>query len=270
MNVLVANNYEEVSKIAADIITKLVVSKPNCILGLATGSTPIGTYKKLIEYNKEKMVDFSKVTSFNLDEYLGLPGDHPQSYRFFMNNNLFNHINIDINNTFVPNGIASDIQKECENYDQMILDAGGIDLQVLGIGNNGHIGFNEPSEVLNMGTHVTNLTENTIQANARFFNSIDEVPTKAITMGLGSIMKAKHIVLIASGSAKADIIGKLINGKIDTLIPASLLQVHHNVTVIVDKEAGAKIVNNSKLTKFQKHSAIEGLTNFSKMLTFAF
>jgi glucosamine-6-phosphate deaminase len=246
MNVLIADNYEEVSKISAEIIAELVRTKPNCVLGLATGSTPIGMYEKLIEFYKEKNVDFSKVTTFNLDEYLGLPGSHSQSYRFFMNNKLFNHINIDINNTFVPNGIANDIQEVCEKYDQMILDAGGIDLQVLGIGNNGHIGFNEPSDALNIGTHVTNLTKSTIEINSRFFNSINEVPTKAITMGLGSIMKAKHIVLIASGSSKADIIGKLVNGKIDTLIPASLLQVHQNVTVIVDKDAGARIINNSK------------------------
>lgn len=270
MKVIIAENYEDVSRISAEIIAELVNSKPDCILGLATGSTPIGTYQKLIEYNKKKEVDFSKVTTFNLDEYLGLNGNHPQSYRYFMDNNLFNHININKARTFVPNGVAADIQRECEEYDMHIKEAGGIDLQVLGIGNNGHIGFNEPSDSLNIGTHVTELTPNTIEVNSRFFNNIDEVPTKAITMGLGSIMKSKHILLLASGSAKADIIAKLIDGKIDTLIPASLLQVHQNVTVVVDKAAGALLLDKASRSESKYHPTIKNFKNFTSMLAFTF
>lgn len=260
MKVIIANNYDEVSKIAANEIVDLVNSKPDCILGLATGSTPIGMYKELINYNKDKHVDFSKVKTFNLDEYLGLQGNHPESYRYFMDNNLFNHININKANTYVPSGISEDVQKECIDYDRKISEAGGIDLQVLGIGNNGHIGFNEPSTSLNIGTHVTELTQSTIEANSRFFSNINEVPTKAITMGLGSIMKSKSILLLANGISKADIISKLVDGKIDTLVPASLLQVHQNVTVIVDKLAGAFIMkkttpyNNIKI--YEDYSSI--------------
>jgi glucosamine-6-phosphate isomerase len=244
MKVIIAKNYDEMSKIAADLMVEIVQAKPNCVLGLATGSTPVGMYKKLIEYNHENKVDFSKVKSFNLDEYLGLSKDHPQSYRYFMNNNLFDHINIDINNTLVPNGMSSNIEEECSSYDNRIAAAGGIDVQLLGIGNNGHIGFNEPSQTLHVCCHVTELTEDTIQANSRFFNDISEVPTKAITMGLGGIMKAKKIILLASGSSKANIISKLVEGKINTLIPASILQVHPDVVVIADEAAAALITEN--------------------------
>lgn len=245
MNIIISKDYDEMSKIAADMLVDLVNSKPNCVLGFATGSTPIGMYKKLIEYNKEKIIDFSNVTTFNLDEYLGLSGSHPQSYRYFMDNNLFNHININKDKTHVPNGICTDFNKEGDKYDKKILKSGGIDLQILGIGNNGHIGFNEPSDQLIMGTHVSNLSENTIKANSRFFNSIDEVPTQAITMGLGSIMKAKRIILLANGDSKANIVEKIVNNKIDTQIPASLLQVHPNITIIVDRAAGKFILNKN-------------------------
>jgi len=244
MKVIITKNYEAMSEVAAKIIADKVNSKPNCVLGLATGSTPVGMYKKLVEYNKNNEVDFSKVTSFNLDEYKGLRGDHNQSYRYFMDNNLFNHINIDKANTFIPNGKAEDIEAECRSYDKRLAEYGGIDLQVLGIGNNGHIGFNEPSDTLSVCTHVTELTKNTIEANSRFFTSIEEVPTEAVTMGLGGIMRAKTILLLASGSQKAEIISKLVNGKINTKIPASLLQIHSNVIVVVDEEAGALIMNN--------------------------
>ncbi|MDF2612249.1 MAG: nagB [Clostridia bacterium] len=241
MKMIVARDYEELSKKAADKIVQVIENKPNAVLGLATGSTPVGMYKQLVAYNKDKLVDFSYVTTFNLDEYLGIPAEHPQSYQYFMKDNLFNHINIDQSKTHVPNGMAEDIELECKTYDEMIRAHGGIDIQVLGIGNNGHIGFNEPDDELIVGTHVTSLTQDTIKANARFFDSMDEVPTKAITMGLGDIMKAKEIILIASGEAKADIISKLLAGKIDTQVPASLLQVHPNVTVIVD-EVAAKLI----------------------------
>jgi glucosamine-6-phosphate deaminase len=246
MELIIAKNYEEMSKIAAKEIAKLVYVKPDAILGLATGSTPEGVYKELIELNKESRIDFSKVTSFNLDEYKGLSGDHPQSYRYFMDTKLFNHINIDKANTHVLGGVTEDIEKECEEYDSAIEAAGGIDLQLLGIGGNGHIGFNEPSDYLNMNTHLTKLTEDTIEANSRFFNNIEEVPTEAITMGLGSIMKAKKIILLASGEKKAEIIAKLVQEKISTKIPASLLQVHPDVLVIVDQAAASRLKNTDK------------------------
>lgn len=244
MKIVIAKNYEEMSELAAKEIAELVNEKPNCILGLATGSTPEGMYRKLVSMNQNNEVDFSKVTTFNLDEYAGLNGEHSQSYRYFMNDKLFNHINIDKTKTFVPNGIAENYDEECRSYDQRISEFGGIDLQVLGIGNNGHIGFNEPSEFLYMGTHVTPLTQETIEANSRFFNSIEEVPTKAVTMGLGGIMKAKKILLVANGEKKAEIISKLVEGKISTMVPASILQVHSNVVVIIDEAAASLLKKN--------------------------
>lgn len=239
MKVIIAKNYEDMSKKAAEFMAELINSKPNCVLGLATGGTPVAMYKELINMNKEGKVDFSRVTSINLDEYKGLSGEHDQSYRYFMNTNLFNHINIDKSRTFVPNGLAEDIEKECRAYDKRIESFGGIDLQLLGIGNNGHIAFNEPNEFLHMGTHLTKLTENTIEANSRFFESKEEVPTEALTMGLGGIMKAKKILLIASGESKAEIISKLLEGKITTNVPATLLQVHPDVTLIIDEAAAS-------------------------------
>lgn len=244
MRIVIVKNYDELSKLAAEEIASLVKEKPNCVLGLATGSSPVGMYKELIQLNKEGKADFSKVITINLDEYRGLTGENPQSYRYFMNTNLFNHINIDKNNTFVPNGMTEDIAKECRSYDERIQRLGGIDLQVLGIGNNGHIGFNEPSDYLNLGTHLTDLSKDTIDANSRFFETIEEVPTQAITMGLGGIMRAKKVLLLANGEKKADIIGKLVEGKISTSIPASILQVHSNVLIIVDEAAGSRLKKN--------------------------
>ena len=245
MRVIITKNYEEMSKIAAKEIAKLLYVKPEAILGLATGSTPEGVYKELIDLNKEHRADFSKATSYNLDEYKGLKGNHPQSYRYFMDSNLFNHVNIDKSKTYVPNGTAENFEKECMEYDDAIENAGGIDLQLLGIGTNGHIGFNEPSDFLNLNTHVTDLTEDTIKANSRFFENIEEVPTQAVTMGLGSIMKSKKIILLASGEKKAEIIAKLVEEKISTRIPASMLQVHPNVVVIVDEEAASLLEKTS-------------------------
>ena len=244
MRVIIEKDYDGISKRAAEEIKDLINSKPDCILGLATGSSPIGLYKELIELNKEGKVDFSKVTSINLDEYIGLSGDHPQSYRYFMNDTLFNHINIDKNKTYVPNGKSENMEEECKNYDERIIELGGIDLQLLGIGNNGHIAFNEPSEELSVGTHVTGLTESTIEANSRFFDSIDEVPKTAVTMGLGGIMKAKKILLVASGKSKAEVIAKLVEGKITTQVPATLLLVHRDVTIIVDEDAASLLPKN--------------------------
>ena len=243
MKLIVTKNYEELSKVAADEFAKVIIEKPEAVLGLATGGSPVGMYKELIAKCKNNELDFSKCTSINLDEYIGLNPEHEQSYRNFMNTNLFNHINIDKAKTFVPNGLAENLEEECKNYDKKIEELGGIDVQLLGIGNNGHIAFNEPGEELSAGTHIISLTESTIEANARFFDSIDEVPRKALTMGLGGIMKAKKIILIASGEGKAEAIKGLFSGKITTENPASMLQMHRDVTVIVDKEA-AKLIEN--------------------------
>ena len=236
MNFITVKNYDELSRKAANMIAAQVISKPYSVLGLATGSTPVGTYKKLAEYNKSGDVDFSCVTSVNLDEYCGLNGDNDQSYRYFMNNNLFKYINIDINKTYVPNGCAHDLAKEGERYDQLIKDLGGIDLQLLGIGNDGHIGFNEPDEFFTKETHQVDLDPSTIEANARFFESKDMVPRQAITMGMMSIMQAKKVLLIANGKGKKDIVEKAFFGPVTPHVPASILQLHPDVTVIFSEE----------------------------------
>lgn len=242
MKLIVVNNYEELSKVAAKEFSKIIKEKENAVLGLATGGSPVGMYKELIRMYEQKELNFSKTTTVNLDEYIGLNPEHNQSYRYFMNNNLFNHINIDKSNTFVPNGLAEDLEAQCKEYDQKIAELGGIDIQLLGVGNNGHIAFNEPNSELSSGTHIISLTDNTIEANARFFDNIDDVPRKAITMGVGGIMKAKKIILIASGESKAEAIKGIFSGKITTANPATMLQMHRDVTVIVD-EAAAKLIN---------------------------
>jgi glucosamine-6-phosphate deaminase len=241
MKIIEVESYEDMSRRAADIIKGVVNSKPDAVLGFATGSTPEGVYKCLIEDNKKGLVDFSKITSFNLDEYEGLDGSNINSYRYFMDHKLFNYINIYKYKTFVPNGKAADLNKECIDYDKKISLAGGIDLQLLGIGSNGHIGFNEPADMLIPTTHVTGLTESTIDANSRFFSSLDQVPRRAVTMGMGSILKARRILLLASGENKADVIARLLQGEISTSLPASMLHMHRDVTLIVDKEAASKI-----------------------------
>ena len=239
MNVVVTKSYDESCAYVADMICKLVNEKPDCKLGLATGGTPVPMYKKLIEANKAGKVDFSKVRTVNLDEYCGIPETHDQSYRYFMNTNLFDHINIDKANTNVPDGTAADLQAECERYEQVVASMGGVDIQLLGIGNNGHIAFNEPCDEFPEKTHVVDLTQNTIEANARFFQSMDEVPKQAITMGIGTIMKAKKIVLLANGPKKAQTIYDTVYGPITPKVPASILRLHPDVTIFVDEEAGA-------------------------------
>ena len=232
MKYITVNTYEELSNKAADLIAAQILVKPDCVLGLATGSSPVGTYKRLIADNAAGKIDFSTVTSVNLDEYVGLDGSNDQSYRYFMNNNLFDHVNIDKAKTFVPNGCAADLKAEGEAYDAMIRGLGGIDLQLLGIGLDGHIGFNEPDYYFTGPTHEVKLDESTIRANARFFQSEDEVPKTAITMGMQSIMQAKKVLLIANGAAKKAIIEKAFFGPIDPQVPASILQLHPDVTVI--------------------------------------
>jgi len=241
MNLIIVENYDEISKLAAINIKDVINKKPNAVLGLATGSTPMGTYKELIKMNKENEVDFSKVTTVNLDEYIGLSENDAQSYRYFMNENLFNQINIKKENTFVPNGLAKDIDEETKNYDKRIDELGGIDIQFLGIGANGHIAFNEPSDILISGTHLTELAQSTIDANSRFFNSIDEVPKTAISMGLGQIMKSKKIILLAHGKEKANAIKEALSGKITTKNPATMLQMHKDVTIIIDNTIASLI-----------------------------
>ncbi len=237
MRVIVCDNYEQMSKEGAKIFAAQMILKPNSILGLATGSTPVGLYENLIKMNKDGEIDFKDITTFNLDEYYPLSPENPQSYRYFMNQQLFDHVNIDKARTFVPDGMAENADEACDKYDAMIDAAGGVDIQLLGIGQNGHIAFNEPDENLITKTHITGLTESTIKANSRFFDDISEVPTKAITMGIGSILKAKKIVLLANGAAKRDAVKALLDEKITTSNPATLLKVHPDVVLICDKEA---------------------------------
>lgn len=232
MQFIKTDSYESLSRKAAAIIAAQVIAKPDCVLGLATGSSPVGTYKNLIKWYQNGDLDFSKVTSINLDEYSGLDGSNDQSYRYFMNYNLFDHINIDKSKTFVPNGKAEDLNAECKAYDDRIKEVGGIDIQLLGIGLDGHIGFNEPDSVFTKETHLVELDESTIVANARFFDSIDDVPKSAVTMGMGGIMTAKKVLLIANGANKKEIVEKAFFGPITPEVPASILQLHPDVTVI--------------------------------------
>ena len=242
MRIYVGKNYEEMSRIAANVLSAQVTMKPDCVLGLATGSTPIGTYKVLAERCAKGDLDFSQVKSINLDEYVGLSGDHDQSYRYFMNTNLFDHINIDKANTNVPNGLAEDVDAECTRYNQVINTLGPIDIQVLGMGHNGHIGFNEPAEAFPLKTNLVDLQESTINANSRFFASRDDVPKQAITMGIGAIMKAKKILVVVSGEGKADIVAKAFAGPVTPHVPASILQLHPDVVLVGDEAALSKLL----------------------------
>lgn len=238
MNIFKFQSDEDFVQTGASLIVSLLQSNPKAVLGLATGSSPVGVYAKLVEMHRKNLVSFSKATSFNLDEYVGLPVDHPQSYRSFMNEHLFNHIDIDPAQTHIPNGNAADLEAECLAYDKMLEDNGPVDLQILGIGSNGHIGFNEPDANLSSKTHVVDLLEGTREANARFFDKLDDVPRQAITMGIGSILKARQILLLVRGAGKAEAIRNAVEGPITTQCPASLLQSHPNVIVLVDEGAG--------------------------------
>ncbi len=237
MKIIICNNYDEVSAQAAAIVAKQINSNPESVLGLATGSTPVGMYEKLCEMFEKHEIDFSRVSSVNLDEYYPIKKSNPQSYDFFMHEKLFSHINIHPENINIPNGEAKDADIECERYEKKIESIGGIDLQILGIGENGHIGFNEPGEFLYSKTHETSLTASTIAANSRFFDSAYEVPQKALTMGMATILKAKKILLLANGVKKHTAIGQLLGGKISTMCPATLLNLHSDLVVICDKEA---------------------------------
>ena len=237
MKIIKTKDYEHMSRVTANLLSAQVIMKPDCILGLATGSTPVGVYKQLVQWFQKGDLDFSEVTSVNLDEYKGLSPENDQSYRYFMNHNLFDHINIRKDHTFVPNGLEPDAEKACDDYNKIIHDLGGIDLQLLGLGNNGHIGFNEPSSSFEKETHCVDLTQSTIDANARFFSSLSEVPRQAYTMGIQTIMQAKKIVVAVSGQGKASIVKEAFFGPITPQVPASVLQLHSDVTVVGDEAA---------------------------------
>lgn len=241
MKIIAAKNYEDLSRKAANIIAAQVISKPNCVLGLATGSSPLGAYKELVRMYQNGDLDFSAVHTVNLDEYRGLTRDNDQSYYYFMHHNLFQHINVSEENTDIPNGSNPDAQAECARYDAHIVSLGGVDLQLLGIGHNGHIGFNEPCDEFIPNTHCVDLTEKTIQANKRFFASIDDVPRQAYTMGIKNIMSARKVLLIASGEEKADIICQMATGKITPQVPASVLQLHNDAIIVCDESALSKL-----------------------------
>lgn len=241
MRIIVTKDYEEMSLKAAEIMRAQIQLKPNSVIGLATGSTPLGLYSNLAKWNEEGSLDFKEVITVNLDEYKGLPAEHDQSYIYFMNKNLFSKINIDKNNTHLPNGMAEDADKECARYDALIKSLGGQDMQLLGIGHNGHIGFNEPADAFANGTYCVKLTESTINANSRFFASADDVPKYAFSMGCGVIMNAKRILMVATGEEKAQAIHDMVKGPISPKCPASILQMHPDVVVVVD-EGAAKML----------------------------
>ena len=241
MRIYRAKDYLDMSRKAANIVSAQVIMKPDCVLGLATGSTPIGLYKQLVEWYQKGDLDFSEVRTVNLDEYKGLTRDNDQSYYYFMHENLFDHVNLPVESTHLPNGREMDSEKECKRYSALIKSMGGIDLQLLGIGHNGHIGFNEPDEAFDSDVHCVNLTESTIEANKRFFASADDVPKQAYTMGIKTIMQAKKILIVASGEDKAQIVHDAFFGPITPKVPASVLQLHNDVTLVADEAALSKV-----------------------------
>ncbi len=241
MKICRAKDYNDMSRKAANIISAQIILKPNCILGLATGSTPVGTYRQLVEWYEKGDLDFSEVMTVNLDEYKGLTRENPQSYYYFMDEHLFGKVNINKNRTFLPDGTEPDSSTACENYNEILRAVGDVDLQLLGLGHNGHIGFNEPGESFSTETHCINLSEQTIKANARFFETMDEVPRQAYTMGIKTIMAAHRILMIVSGEDKAEIVKTAFTGPITPKVPASILQLHRNVTLIADEAALSKM-----------------------------
>ena len=241
MRIYKAKDYEEMSRKAAGIVSAQIIMKPDCVLGLATGSTPVGLYKQLIEWYRNGDLDFSGVRTVNLDEYKGISRENDQSYYYFMHQNLFDHVNIHAENTHLPDGMEPDSEKECRRYEELIQSMGSVDLQLLGIGHNGHIGFNEPADAFDKLVHCVNLTQSTIEANKRFFASAEEVPRQAYTMGIQTIMRSKKILIIANGEGKADIVRDAFFGPITPMVPASVLQLHNDVTLVADEAALSKI-----------------------------
>ncbi|MCP4589961.1 MAG: glucosamine-6-phosphate deaminase [bacterium] len=241
MEIIIADTYEGMSELAATMIERQLLRKPNSVLGLATGSTPIGTYQALVRKYKEEGLDFSKIVTFNLDEYLDLSPSHDQSYHYFMDQHLFNKINVEPRNIHVPYGHAEDVEQFCSWYEEEIRQAGGVDIQLLGIGGDGHIAFNEPGSSLGSRTRLKTLTKQTIDDNARFFTNPEDVPRFAITMGVGTILEAREIIMVANGKKKAEIVAEAIEGPITAQVSASALQMHPEVTVILDAEAGSRL-----------------------------
>lgn len=241
MNIIKVKDYNEMSDKANELIVNRLNNIESPVFGLATGSTPEGLYERLIEEYKEDKISFKSVTTFNLDEYIGLSADDANSYNYFMGEKLFNHVDIDANNIHLPNGVAKDLNQECENFEALIKKAGGIDLQLLGLGTNGHIAFNEPGSKFDGRTDIVDLAQATLEANARYFDSIDDMPTQAITMGIGSIMEADEVLLLVSGESKAEALASVINGDVTEEFPASILQKHGNVTIIADEAALAEV-----------------------------
>ena len=241
MRIYKAKDYEEMSRKAAGIVSAQIIMKPDCVLGLATGSTPVGLYKQLIEWYRNGDLDFSGVRTVNLDEYKGISRENDQSYYYFMHQNLFDHVNIPAGNTHLPDGMEPDSEKECRRYEELIQSMGSVDLQLLGNGHNGHIGFNEPADAFDKLVHCVNLTQSTIEANKRFFASAEEVPRQAYTMGIQTIMRSKKILIIANGEGKADIVRDAFFGPITPMVPASVLQLHNDVTLVADEAALSKI-----------------------------
>ncbi|MGM0602730.1 MAG: glucosamine-6-phosphate deaminase [Bacillota bacterium] len=250
MRLIIEDNYKEISKKAALMVASQITLKPDSVLGLATGSTPLGMYSELINMYREDEVNFAEAITFNLDEYYGLDPENETSYHYYMKNNFFDHINIKAENINIPDGMTDDVVNECKKYEKAISHAGGIDLQVLGIGANGHIGFNEPDEKLNVTTGLVNLRKETIEANSRFFESEKDVPKKALSVGMATILKARRIILLASGKNKAEAIRATVSGCISTEVPSSLLQTHPEITLIVDKEAASLINKDKTLDNF--------------------
>ena len=241
MRIIKAKDYDDMSRKAANIISAQIITKPNCVLGLATGSTPIGTYARLVEQYKQGGLDFSSVTTVNLDEYKGLNRENDQSYYYFMHDNLFSKVNINLERTFLPDGMEPDAKKACEDYNRVIAATGGVDLQLLGLGHNGHIGFNEPADYFEAETHCVDLTESTITANRRFFASEEEVPRQAYTMGIKTIMQAKKVLLVVSGADKAAIVKEAFFGAITPKVQASVLQLHNDVIIVADEAALSEV-----------------------------
>lgn len=241
MRIYRAKDYKDMSRKAANIMSAQIIMKPDCTLGLATGSTPIGMYDQLVEWYNKGDLDFSEVKSVNLDEYRGITRDNEQSYYYFMHKHLFDRVNINPENTHLPNGMAEDAAEECRRYEELISNLGGIDMQLLGLGHNGHIGFNEPGDAFGKETSCVNLTERTIEANKRFFASVDDVPKQAFSMGIKSIMQAKKILLVVSGEDKAEAVQKALFGPVTSSVPGSVLQLHNDVTVVADEAALSKI-----------------------------
>ena len=246
MEVIIQDSYEEISRQAARIVAQTLYSKPNAVLGLATGSTPLGMYKELIRMHQEEALDFSRVTTFNLDEYVGLRKQHSQSYHYFMHENLFKHVNISQQNIYIPSGTTNNYQAFCAWYEQQIEKSGGIDLQILGIGSDGHVAFNEPGSSLGSRTRIKTLTKQTIEDNARFFDSADEVPVYSITMGVGTILEARQIILLANGANKAKAVAGAIEGPVTSMCTASALQMHRDTLFLLDQEAAGDL----KMTEY--------------------